>query len=77
MFSLSGKQIAVKVSSKEQFRMTVNPGRASSDELAELFLAMSELNIACGGNGLIYEVESSGPHGVCMLCKPIQTSVPC
>lgn len=37
-------------------RMYLKPGRASSSDIGELFESLSDLNRACGGYGLDFEV---------------------
>jgi len=47
----------------EPIRLLVNPGTASSGEIAELFLAISDLYKACGGHGLNVEVTGKTIDG--------------
>ena len=42
-----------------KFDFLVDPGTASADDIAKLFVALSDLARACGGGGLDFDVEEA------------------
>lgn len=59
IYRLNSEVEAIEPEKKDEFHLWIDPGDASPEVVGNVLAALSKLNRACGGNGLIFARDNS------------------